>query len=716
MKSPTRPKPTLFVVSLLSALAFFVLNTTLAQAGTFDAAFGSGGKVITNVGYYDNPLKTFILSDGKILVAGETAYAGFHAYGPSPMLARYNSDGSLDTSFGNAGVVDGGFGYIQVKNVILQPDGKIVFVGGAYPNWNAPPLDFVVVRYNSDGSRDSGFGSNGVVITSIGAARDVAGGVIYLPDGKLLVAGSTAGNSNTPGTIDLVRYNSDGTLDSTFGEGGVLFHFYGPIGNFWNQITDMVALPDGKFIARGYDFLARFNSDGSFDNSYGTNGVVNAFNGERLTMQPDGKILIGGFPNSNPTSGVEFSFSRVNIDGSPDTSFGVNGTVTTHFRRWSSGFTGARVGQVILKSNGEIIVVGKAEDYFANDTGAYVAAHYTSNGTLIAKTVFAFTNEAYGTCAAIQPDGKIVLAGYAYNATFSDIGLARLTTITNDVRPFKKKYDFDGDLRDELMVYRTRPDGASSEWYNESMFNGIPFVFGLIDDIIAPGDYNDDGITDLAVFRPSTGFWYYAPNPYYASTEFTGIHWGIDGDIPAAGDYDGDGITDFAVFRPSNGVWYILNSETGSSTIIQWGTNGDKPVVGDYDGDGKCDLAVFRQTDGYWYIMKTSDSQSLSIPFGTNGDIAVQADYNGDNKTDLAVFRPSTGTWYTTTDLANNFTGLQFGISTDIPVPADYDGDGKTDISVWRPSNRVWYKRSSINGSVSAAQWGLSSDRPVPGN
>ena len=203
-------------------------------------------------------------------------------------------------------------------------------------------------------------------------------------------------------------------------------------------------------------------------------------------------------------------------------------------------------------------------------------------------------------------------------------------------------------------------------------------------------------------------------------------------------DFDGDGKTDPAVYRPSTGVWYCLLSGTnylqspGQYLVEQWGQPGDIPVPGDYDGDGKTDLAFYRPSTGVWYILLStndysqSPGQYLTIQWGQPGDIPVPGDYDGDGKTDPAVYRPSNGVWYIL--LSNNgysqspgqYLVEQWGQPGDIPVPGDYDGDGKTDPAVYRPSNGVWYALlsstdySQSSGQYLAEQWGQPSDTPIP--
>jgi uncharacterized delta-60 repeat protein len=717
MKNSPRRTFALAYLSLIAALALLLCHASHAQAGTLDTSFGvGGGMLVSPTSQYDSPNKVFILPNGKILIAGNGIWVSFHIYSPTPILIRLNPDGMPDSTFGTngSGSVNTQLGNFYALDTILQPDGKIVMVGGANMSWNTPARDFAIIRFNSDGSRDTSFGTNGLVITGIGGSYDTAVGVVYLPDGKLLVSGFTYGTQTSPGAIDFVRYNADGTLDQTFGEGGIIYYLTGSI-NSTPGISGMVRLPDGKLLINAPGYFARFNADTTLDTTFGTDGYAYGVPGGTMNFQPDGKILISGYATQQCCEYV-FSLSRFKQDGSPDVNFGTNGTVLTPFRRNTTGYAEAVAVQAAVKSNGDIVVVGSARlinTLFNGDrTSAMAVAAYTSTGTLIAKTAIAFPPypESNGYAIAVQPDDKIIIAGPAG----ADAGIARLLTVTNDPRPYRRIYDFDADLRTEMMIYRPGSGGVPSVWYNFG-YSEAP-AFGQEGDIITPADFNDDGKTDIAVFRPSNGTWYIASNNNDPLNNFTSVQWGQNGDVPVAGDYDGDGKADVAVFRPSNGYWYILYSADNSLKAAPFGLSGDKPVVGDYDGDGKCDVAVWRPSNGTWYIVKSSTGEVQIVQFGADGDIPAQNDYNGDNKTDLVVFRPATGIWYTSTDPATNYGAVQFGRSGDIPIVGDYDADGKADIAVWRSTNRVWYVRRSSNSTLFSQQWGASTDIPVPGN
>ena len=171
-------------------------------------------------------------------------------------------------------------------------------------------------------------------------------------------------------------------------------------------------------------------------------------------------------------------------------------------------------------------------------------------------------------------------------------------------------------------------------------------------------------------------------------------------------DFDGDGLSDFAVFRPSNSTWYINGSTQGFSAI-QWGLPTDKLVPEDYDGDGKTDVAVFR--DGVWHILGSSQGY-ISRQWGSPGDVPVPGDYSGDGQSEIAIFR--NGTWWVYDLASGTSDGAHWGIAGDKPAQADFDGDGKTDFAVVR--NGTWYLQRSLLGPA-AVQWGLSSDTIVPG-
>jgi hypothetical protein len=235
--------------------------------------------------------------------------------------------------------------------------------------------------------------------------------------------------------------------------------------------------------------------------------------------------------------------------------------------------------------------------------------------------------------------------------------------------------DYDGDLKTDVAVFRENPENPSFANYyilssRDNTFRAVQF--GSSGDIPVEGDWDGDYKFDVGVYRPGTeanpqGHFYYRPSSQ-PNINFISIPWGSRGDKPVAADFDRDGKTDAAVFRPSNGAWYIQRSTDGFYAI-QFGAAEDIPVVGDYDGDRKADQAVFRPSDGVWYVWNSRDNRFSAIKFGISTDKPVPGDYDGDGKNDLAVYRD--GVWFILNS-TTGFTALGFGNATDKPVPNSF--------------------------------------------
>jgi hypothetical protein len=286
---------------------------------------------------------------------------------------------------------------------------------------------------------------------------------------------------------------------------------------------------------------------------------------------------------------------------------------------------------------------------------------------------------------------------YRWIVTYSgDANNMRTQTSCSDtaqavlVPPFSMVSDFDGDGDTDPAVFR--PGGG--HWFiRDSSPRAV--AWGTGGDVPVAGDFDANGIIDPAIFRPTTGQWFINDSRPRA------ISWGTATDIPVPGDFDGDGDTDPAIFRPNTGQWFINDSRPRA---VSWGTVGDLPVPGDFDGDGDTDPAIFRPTTGQWFI---NDSRPRSVGWGATGDLPIPGDYDADGDSDLAIFRPATGQWFINDSRPRI---VSWGILGDLPVPGDYDGDGSFDTAIFRPTTGEWFVNDSRPWAV---PWGTTRDIPV---
>lgn len=312
----------------------FMLVRHLRDGG-LDASFGTGGKVATafnNGGRSDEALAVAVQADGKILVAGASDQG---ATGYDFALARYNADGTLDNSFGTNGRVTTSFGNGSDKAyaLIVQPDGKIVLGGDS--NQGANGNDFALARYNADGTLDATFGNGGKVLTPIGS--NGASESIYALALQTVGGASRIVAVGGEGDFIAAAYRTDGTLDASFGTGGIVRSLFGTIVGAARGVV--VTATNNLVLAghRDHDFAAvRLLPNGSLDASFGTAGrAVHALSADNwdeataLVQQADGKLLLGGWVYTGNSSSADTALLRLNADGSRDASFGTGGARIT---------------------------------------------------------------------------------------------------------------------------------------------------------------------------------------------------------------------------------------------------------------------------------------------------------------------------------------------------------------------------------------------------
>lgn len=695
-----------FAVHFAVVIAALVSTRTIvAKAGDMDYTFGVGGVKATDHAQASDMISAVFQPDGKYVTVGSRSRNGNDL---DFYVLRFLPNGDLDTSFGV-----GGSALIQISprddnalGIAIQPDGKLLIVG--YSRTSNSFNDFSLCRLNTDGSLDNSFGTGGIVITTTSNADDFAKAVSIQNDGKIIVAGN--GTQQNGQMVTVVRYNVNGTLDPTFDSDGIAF------ARFAQGVStgDSVSLQsDGKIViggATGFgDFsnstfgVSRFNSDGSLDNTFGNSGTVtmdvrnsaarqNAI--DLILVQPDGRILAVGNTNSGFISSFDIALARLQPNGSVDNSFGTNGVVITPL---GTGDDSAR--SAMIQANGKILIGGIRLSPNGLPTNAALL-RYNLNGSLDGS----FGNNGVGLYSVptrisamhLATDGRLLAAGHS---------TTRAQFIKVRINGFREA-DYDSDGKTDISVYSP----ATGVWQIDGSQQGLTTASaGGANDKIVPADYDGDGKTDIAVFSPTTGIW----RIHNASSgNVTELQLGLPTDYPTPGDFDGDGKVDIGVFRPTDGSWLTTNAIGQISTVI-FGMNGDLPAVGDYDGDGRDDLALFRPSTATW-IIRRSTAGTLTFSHGASTDKIVVADYDGDGTSDAAVFSPPTGIWSIRRTQDGAVTSFQFGMSTDLPVVGDFDGDGKADFSFFRPSNGSWQITRSSGGVVSRTL-GSATDRPTPG-
>jgi len=411
----------------LPVLLFLLTALSSGQTSTYKLLVDMGTR-------YDYAYSIAVQPDNKVIVAGD-------AWG-NPCLIRFDTTGAPDHSFGSSGKVFASWNCASNpadNDIKVQEDGKIV-LGTRY--YNGTDENFVVARYHTDGTADSTFGDNGKVITRIGDYSDLCNCIAIQSDGKILAGGCTGVDTAFKWMYDfaVVRYHPDGTIDTEFGDNGsVTTH----IGDQYSIGYSMAIQPDGKIILAGETrdsifsdvAIARYHPDGSPDHSFGTAGVVRTTLSETydfarsIALQSDGKIVVAGSTQQD-LSNYDIALVRYLPDGSPDHTFGVNGIVTTD--------VGTEFGNsVIVQPDQKIIVAGGLTNTTIYD---FAILRYQPDGTLDHSfgtngliSISFGAGDSEGHALALGNNGEVIIAG-SYNhgsPNYFDFALVRLFSKLN---------------------------------------------------------------------------------------------------------------------------------------------------------------------------------------------------------------------------------------------------------------------------------------------
>ena len=393
------------ITSALTALMLLSACAAFTQPGSLDSSFGSNGKVVKptgSAGTFDHSLA--IQQDGKIIVTGTS----FNGINNDVILVRYKLNGSLDKSFGVNGITVTDLGSGEGGNAVaVQTDGKILVTGNS-----------VLLRYRSNGLPDSSFGAYGKIYIPI-----TGNCVAVQANGKILVGGN-GGDCGTPGgCVSVARYNTVGSADSSFGTDGIVsIDITDPPEHFGHGIaTSITILQKGKILLAGNNYdegpgsgivIARFTRDGKVDSSFGQIHQNSIFKEEcySVGIQSNGKILLAGTGTGYLSiNGWDFDLRRLNPDGSFDTNFGTGGIVRTDFNYWDFGKA------LRIQPDGKILIAGYTSSN--NSDYNFALARYKSNGRLDktfgikGKVITQLDGEDYAYSIALQQDGKIVVGG-----------------------------------------------------------------------------------------------------------------------------------------------------------------------------------------------------------------------------------------------------------------------------------------------------------------
>lgn len=403
----------------------------IASAQVLDNSFGTNGLVVITP-QIGEALALARQADGKIVTAGRVIGDATHQF----EVIRYNSNGSLDNGFGIGGIVITQVSFLSTATaIVIQPDGKIVAAGTYHTGDFANIYHMVVARYHVDGSIDSTFGTDGLVMPELGFSEEI-NDIALQPDGKIIVAGAITNDLSGAESFMLARFNSNGTLDSGFGTSGVTTTFV----NISSEIVDIELLPNGKIIAAGrqspYDdppvpdyvnfAIARYTTQGILDSTFGTNGIAgtDVVAGapdvlQSMIVQPDGKIVAAG------SSGNNQCLVRYQNDGSLDNTFGISGKVIRPGP--------PAVLHLALRNNGKLITAGTmldmvgSADFMLNGylSNGAIDTNFGLNGTVLTNfpTIIPEGANDLSNCILIATDGKIIVAG----SSDMQVALARYT-------------------------------------------------------------------------------------------------------------------------------------------------------------------------------------------------------------------------------------------------------------------------------------------------
>ncbi len=705
----------------------------LLSAGSLDAGFGTGGKVVTDFAAgtptVDSAFDQAIQSDGKIVVVGGTLVPGQRG---DIAVARYNTNGTLDSSFGTGGkvITDMNNSAEEARGVAIQSDGKIVVVGRTSSILSGTGNDFAIVRYNTNGTLDSSFGTGGKVIADLfSGSDDLALAVAIDGNGKIVIGGSTAAAGQSNDSLFVIaRYDTNGAPDGTFGTGGLTTTDFGA---GLDAINSIAIQADGSIVAAGSTpknftttngvlipaesdvAIARYLSDGNLDGTFNTTGTVTTdFDGgfdqaSRVAIDASGKIVIAG--SAVVGGNKDFAAARYSTSGALDNTFGTGGKVNIDF----SQRTDAAFGLAIA-SNGDVILTGSTAEPSNSADVNYALARLTPAGALDDSfgagngrltTDFAGGRDT-ASAASIDAGGKLVVAGTALpsGSLVGDFAVARYS-LTNAATP------------NPIIAIAPEPGVAANVTVFDATTNDQLLSFFAYDPAftggasVATGDINGDGYPDIITGAGPGGATNVRVFDGHTGAQIPGV---MGSFIAFPGPVTG--VTDLG--NPQDP--YYTQAFQGAVNVASGDINGDGigDVIVAVDGGAAPHVKAFSGVNGSLlasFLAYPGSGGSASEPTSTyytqsfqGGVRLASADITGDGRDDIITAAgPGAGPHVKVFDgvtkaEVRSYFAYDTAYAGGVRIAAgDFDGDGQADI-ITSAGAGVGPHVKAISGSTSA--------------
>jgi uncharacterized delta-60 repeat protein len=510
---------------LFSATFLFSSSAALSQSGSLDSTFSDDGIIVMDIGANvpDILFDIAIQEDQKILAGGHS--------GGDFVVVRFLPDGTPDLDFGNSGIakVDFGQSAAYFHGMTIQTDGRIILAGEYSLSNNS---DFALARLNTDGSLDSTFGEGGKVITDLGSPSDYANDVVVQSDGKIIAAGKVIFGDIATANFAMIRYESNGEVDTDFGVDGIAITSI----RDEDEAQEIVILPDGRIILGGFaavmatgDYaMVRYLPDGTEDKSFGTGGKVvtdlagigNSDFETCMLVDQNGKILLAGAANYNFFgAGSDLGVVRYDSEGNLDPGFGIGGIYILNLGGVEE------IQDMVQQPDGKYLLAGKTDAIGVINKWLLVRiveeggldTIFGNHGLVVTNMPGNLNEEA--VAIELQKDSRIVMGGFPGDFSQADFTLARYIadfvmtavitgitcsgtndavismTVSGGVPPYE--YSLDGIIFQESPVFTDLAPGDYTLTIKDSNGTGVTGAYGpiqildaVIPDVVVEVDEN----------------------------------------------------------------------------------------------------------------------------------------------------------------------------------------------------------------------------------